>query len=409
MTSSTRQRRSHLPTVESNHGSESERLDKDNLHDPEKVTFRQRIKHFTFAWFAGTMATGGIATLLNAQPNQFTGLKTIGKVVFIYDLVLFVAFTAIISARFVMFRGTFMSALTHPTESLFIPTFFLSIVNIFDCIQAYAVPVCGTWLLVVQRIAFWIYLACTFLLAVGQYTYLFTAPPNRLTVQSMTPSWLLPIFPAMLTGTFASQIVSTQPEQHQATIIVAGITMQGLGWMVSFLMYGVYITRLMQYGLPEPKLRPGMFIAVGPPSFTGLALIGISTSVPSDYGVFAANQGMAEMMKQLALLLAIFIWALAFWFFCIALVATLQTVKQMSFKCVWYAMIFPNVGLTIALIQIGKQLLSPAIQWITSIMTIILIGLWLFVMVAHARAVVQKQVMMPGLDEDNDQYEDDNQ
>jgi tellurite resistance protein TehA-like permease len=250
------------------------------------------------------MATGGVATLLNAQPNQFTGLKTIGKVVFIYDLVLFVAFTALISARFIMFRGTFTSAIIHPTESLFIPTFFLSIVNIFDCIQAYAVPVCGPWLIVVQRVVFWIYLACCFLLATAQYTYLFTAPANRLTVQSMTPAWLLPIFPAMLTGTFASQIVKTQPAQHQATIIVAGITMQGLGWMVSFLMYSTYIMRLMQYGLPEPKLRPGLFIAVGPPSFTGLALIGISTSVPENYGVFAANPGMAEMMKQLAVLIA---------------------------------------------------------------------------------------------------------
>lgn len=70
-----------------------------------------------------------------------------------------------------------------------------------------------------------------------------------------------------------------------------------------------------------------------------------------------------------------FIWALAFWFFSIALISTLQTAKQMSFKCVWYAMIFPNVGLTIALIQIGEQLLSPGIQWVTSIMTIILVGL----------------------------------
>ncbi|KAM0715739.1 hypothetical protein Q7P37_008253 [Cladosporium fusiforme] len=390
----TRKRRSQLPTEESHNGSDEERLEKDNPHDPEKVTFKQRVKHFTFAWFACTMATGGIATLLNAQPNQFTGLKTIGKVVFIYDLVLFVAFTAMISARFIMFGGTFALAVTHPTESLFVPTFFLSIVNIFDCIQAYAVPACGPWLIVVQRVAFWIYLACSFLLSVGQYTYLFSAPPNRLTVQSMTPAWLLPIFPAMLTGTFASQIVKTQPPQHQATIIVAGITMQGLGWMVSFLMYAVYITRLMQHGLPEPKLRPGMFIA---------------TSVPSNYGVFAANPGMAEMMKQLALLSAIFIWVLGFWFFSIALISTLLTAKQMSFKCVWYAMVFPNVGFTIALIQIGKQLFSPAIQWVTSIMTILLIVLWLYVMAAHVRAVVKKQVMMPGLGEDNDQYEHDNQ
>ena len=104
-----------------------------------------------------------------------------------------------------------------------------------------------------------------------------------------------------------------------------------------------------------------------------------------------------------------FLWSFGLWFFCIALFSTLRTVKQMSFKCVWYATVFPNVGFTIALIQIGEQLLSPAIQWVTSIMTILLVALWLFVMVMHARAVVQKQCMMPGISEDNEQYEDDNQ
>lgn len=269
------------------------------------LNFIDKSNSFTFAWFATTMAVGGIATLLNGQPNQFTGLKTIGKVIFIYDLVLFACFTAAISARFIMYRGTFTMAIGHPTESLFIPTFFLSIVNIFDCIQAYGIPSTGTWLQVVQRVVFWIYVACTFLLAVGQYTYLFTAPPKRLTVQSMTPAWLLPIFPAMLSGTFASQISSTQPPEHQATIIFAGVTMQGLGWMVSFLMYAVYVTRLMQHGLPEPNMRPGMFIAVGPPSFTSLAYIGMSQNIPSNYGVFVANPEMANVLKEMATMIAV--------------------------------------------------------------------------------------------------------
>lgn len=81
----------------------------------------------------------------------------------------------------------------------------------------------------------------------------------------------------------------------------------------------------------------------------------------------------------------------------------------MSFKCVWYATVFPNVGFTITMIQIGEQLLSPAIQWVTSIMTILLTALWLVVMVAHVRAFFKKQIMMPGFGEDNEQYEDNNQ
>lgn len=99
----------------------------------------------------------------------------------------------------------------------------------------------------------------------------------------------------------------------------------------------------------------------------------------------------------------------SFWFFSIALISTLITAKQMSFKLVWYAMVFPNVGFTIAVIKLGQQLLSPAIEWVGSIMTILLITVWLFVMAAHARAVYMKQITMPGLDEDKDQYKEDNQ
>lgn len=33
-----------------------------------------------------------------------------------------------------------------------------------------------------------------------------------------------------------------------------------------------------------PDLGPGMFIAVGPPSFTGLAIIGMSSATREDYG-----------------------------------------------------------------------------------------------------------------------------
>lgn len=251
------------------------------------------------------MATGGIATLLSEQPHTFKGLQTIGKIIYIFDLCLFVTFTAAIITRFRMHRGTFRKAMAHPTESLFIPTFFLSIVNIFNGAQAYGIPAAGVWLNTTLRVCFWTYLACAILLAVGQYLQLFSAPSEQLTIQSMTPSWLLPIFPAMLSGTFASQIAPSQPPAAATAIIFAGVTMQGLGWMVSFLMCSAYIQRLMQYGFPAPNMRPGMFIAVGPPSFTSLALIGMSSAIPEDYGYFAANPGSAQTFRSMALIVSV--------------------------------------------------------------------------------------------------------
>jgi hypothetical protein len=40
---------------------------------PQKIGFRQRIKHFTFAWFLSTMSTGGLALALAETPHKFRG------------------------------------------------------------------------------------------------------------------------------------------------------------------------------------------------------------------------------------------------------------------------------------------------------------------------------------------------
>lgn len=104
------------------------------------VTLRERLHHFTWAyvsrinilhgenthltllsWFTLTMSTGGIALLLAVTPHTFPGLKTIGKIVFVFDLTLFLLLSTLILARFIMFPGTFTHSVYHPTESLFIP------------------------------------------------------------------------------------------------------------------------------------------------------------------------------------------------------------------------------------------------------------------------------------------------
>lgn len=67
------------------------------------------------------MSTGGIALLLAVTPHRFHGLTTIGTIIFILNLVLFLLLTAIILSRFFMFPGTFTQSVHHQTESLFIP------------------------------------------------------------------------------------------------------------------------------------------------------------------------------------------------------------------------------------------------------------------------------------------------
>jgi len=231
---------------------------KETLHG--NIGLRDRLHHITWAWFTTTMSTGGIALVLSQTPHRFRGLTTIGEIVFILDLILFVFICSGIAARFIMFPKAFVASLQHPTESLFFPTFWISVANILSNIQIYGVPHAGPWLVVVVRVLFWIYVACTMLVAVGQYSFLFTG--KQFTRQSMTPAWILPVFPIMLSGTIASTIGADQPASETLPVLVAGVTFQGLGILIAIFFYSLFLGRLMTEGLPSPNLRPGMFIAV---------------------------------------------------------------------------------------------------------------------------------------------------
>lgn len=367
--------------------------------NPDKLL--NRLEHWTWANYTFPMSTGGLSLLLSekTQAFNFRGLQTIGKVVYIFDLVVFSLVTAAIIYRFSRFRGTLKASISHPTEGLFLGTSALSLATIISGIARYGIPECGPWLVVAYRALFWIYFAVTFMIAVGQYSLLFTSP--ALKIQDMTPAWDLPIFPFMLSGTIASVGASDQPPVHAVPMIVAGLTAQGLGMIVSLFMYACYIHRMIQYGFPSPNSRPGMFIAVGPPAFTSLAIIGMAGAFPTTYKSYFGDADITlQILQILATMVAVFIWSLSFWFWAVAVVACLAVCRQMTFSLNWWAFVFPNVGFTIATMTIGKQFESRGIEWVATIMTILLVALYLFILTNHARAFIRKDIVYEGKDED---------
>ena len=78
----------------------------------------------------------------------------------------------------------------------------------------------------------------------------------------------------------------------------------------------------------------------------------------------------------------------------------------MHFTLNWWAFIFPNVGLTIALIQIANVLDSNGIKGVCSAMTIILVALWVFVAIMNLKAIWSGDVLWPGKDEDMEELEE---
>ena len=109
-----------------------------------------------------------------------------------------------------------------------------------------------------------------------------------------------------------------------------------------------------------------------------------------------------EVVKIMGIISGAFVLLFSFWFFCISTVSVIAGIKEMQFSLNWYGMVFPNAGLTLAVIQLGSAFSSPAINGVASALTVLLVIAWFIATSAHVRAVWKGDIMWPGKDEDKD-------
>src|ERR1700753_4036705 len=127
----------------------------------------------------------------------------------------------------------------------------------------------------------------------------------------MTPVWIFPVYPVLLAGPLAAQLAKKlDNHEHALPIIIGGFMLQGIGFLVSVMIYSAYMYRLMTQKLPTESLRPGMFISVGPSGFTVSALIGMSQQLPRLVNDNFMGQGMGEFAAKVSLVTANWV---AFW------------------------------------------------------------------------------------------------
>jgi hypothetical protein len=153
----------------------------DDSENPENsgrgIQFQKRIKHFTWTWFTMTMATGGIANVIYHLPYNFSGRYTIGLIFFLFNIALFLFDVVMICCRFYYYPSTFMQSITHPTESLFIPAWLISVGTILMNITQYgaASTLAGDWLLRTMNVLFWVYCGMAVAFSCGIYLILFVS------------------------------------------------------------------------------------------------------------------------------------------------------------------------------------------------------------------------------------------
>ncbi len=80
----------------------------------------------------------------------------------------------------------------------------------------------------------------------------------------MTPIWVFPAYPLLLTAPFGSTLVTAAVNTGQLghidelSVAVASLTAQVTGFLISFLIMAAFLYRLMTQKLPRDSQRPGI-------------------------------------------------------------------------------------------------------------------------------------------------------
>lgn len=339
--------------------------------------------------------------------------------------------------RFLSYPSTFRASLVHPTESLFVPGFVVSLGTICITIVEYGANNTGQWLTKAVLVLFWINVFLAMTLSITIYMVLWSS--LTFTIAQMTPIWIFPAYPLLIIGPHAANLSAKLYDPTQALqVIVGGFTVQGVGFLVSLTIYSAFVYRLMTQKLPADPSRPAMFVSVGPAAFTCSGTIGMAENLhralvhsddPSTQMFMGVPADLASnILRIVANWCSLWLWGLAIWFFFVSVISNVAPLymhhrqkvqfdaksdkrrhghkkhrQTIPFAMTWYSYIFPQTAMTTATFRVAEAFNIEALNILGCVMTGLLIILWFFVVTMMIRAVMLKHILWPEKGEDREE------
>ncbi|KAI0133302.1 voltage-dependent anion channel-domain-containing protein [Hypoxylon sp. NC0597] len=371
----------------------------------KKIGIRDRICCHQWTWFTMTMATGGVANVLHSiwTPYRADWLWYIGLIFFLFNICLFVTNCILITMRFIMVPGSFMHSFLDQMESLFIPAVVVSTATILINTCEYGIPMTGPWLQRTMECLFWVYTIVSVVASAGMYLILWST--QIFPIHTMTPVWVFPGYPLLLSAPFAStliaanELVSNNPPVDRLAIAMCAIAVQGTGFLISFMICAAFIYRLMTQKLPRDMQRPGVFISIGPSGFTvaGIVSLGQQSHVVIPDSFQGSNHSVI-IIRLLSTIVGLWLWGLSVWFFLVSVGSLWKYVRperKMPFQMTWWSFVFPNTALVTATLALATALGSTGLRICGCVMAAVLIVVWVLVFATMLKCLWNRELLWP--------------
>lgn len=336
---------------------------------------REVIRQFTPNWFAVTMGTGVLALALKQAMPALSG---VAEALWLLTIALFILFSGVYAARWVLYFHEARRIFAHSTVSMFFGTIPMGLATILNGALLFGLERWGQGILPWVEALWWLDVALAVLCGVAIPYLMFTRQEHS--IDQMTAVWLLPVVAAEVAAASGGLLAPHLVDPHQQfQVLIVSYVLWAVSLPVAFSILTILLLRMALHKLPHASMAASSWLALGPIGTGALGMLLLGSDAPA---VFAANGlgGLGEIARGIGLIAGIVLWGCGLWWLLTAVLITLRYMRHgMPFNLGWWGFTFPLGVYALATLKLAAWLELGFFQIIGSVLVLALIGLWLLV------------------------------
>jgi C4-dicarboxylate transporter/malic acid transport protein len=340
---------------------------------------REVIRQFTPNWFAATMGTGILSAVLTQLPFHIPGMFQLAEALWMLNIVMFLTFSFLYTARWVLFFDEARRVFGHSTVSMFFGTIPMGIATIINGFLTFGLSRWGDAALHLAEVLWWLDVAMSLACGVLIPFMMFTRQEHR--IDQMTAVWLLPVVAAEVAAASGGLLAPHLGDSHsQFSVLITSYVLWALSVPVAFSMLTILLLRMALHKLPHASMASSSWLALGPISTGAFGLMVLGADAPA---IFAANglSGVGEIASGLGLIAGIILWGVGVWWLLMAVLITVRYLRSgLPFNLSWWGFTFPLGVFALTTLKLGAVLNLGFFSILGSVLVAGLALLWLVIM-----------------------------
>ncbi len=315
---------------------------------------RELVRQFTPNWFTATMGTGILALALNQLPFVVPGSYQVARGLWLFDILLFVVFSALYAARWVFFFDGARRIFRHSVMSMFFGAIPMGLATIINGLLAFGPSLFGDLCFPIAHGLWWIDAALSVASGLCIPFLMFTSQEH--TIEKMTAVWLLPVVAAEVAAASAAQLVPHLVDPHAALrMLLLGYALWAFSVPLALSILVVLVLRLILHKLPHKDMAASGWLALGPIGTGALGLLLLGQDAPSVFA--AAGMGALGTVAQgIGVIGGAVLWGYGVWWLMLAMMVTARYLRDgMPFNIGWWGFTFPLGVYAVATLTLARQ------------------------------------------------------